>query len=137
MADGMAKTPTVPADNRKFRPDIEGVRAISSVTVMLFHAGISWMAGGFTGVDVFYVLSGFLVTAGLLREAENRGKINFWDFMGRRFRRLLPVSALVIILTVIATYYWMGPTTGNTTAEDAIWTSLFLANWRFIAVGTD
>ncbi len=137
MADGMAKTPVAPADNRKFRPDIEGVRAISSVTVMLFHAGISWMAGGFTGVDVFYVLSGFLVTAGLLREAENRGKIDFWDFMGRRFRRLLPVSALIIVLTVLATYYWMGPTTGNTTAKDAVWTSMFLANWRFIAVGTD
>lgn len=137
MADGMAKEPRVPAGDRKFRPDIEGVRAISSVTVMLYHAGISWMAGGFTGVDVFYVLSGFLVTLGLLREAENRGNINFFDFMGRRFRRLLPVSALVIIVTVLATYYWMGPTFGNTTAKDAIWTSGFMANWRFINVGTD
>lgn len=125
------------AEERKFRPDIEGVRAISSVTVMLYHAGFAFMAGGFTGVDVFYVLSGFLVTGGLLREAEKRGKIDFPDFMGRRFRRLLPVSALVIILTVLATYYWLGPTAGNTTAEDAVWTSLFLANWRFIAVGTD
>lgn len=137
MADGMAKVPIAPAKDRKFRPDIEGVRAIASLQVMLFHAGVSWMAGGFVGVDVFYVLSGFLVTAGLLREAESRGVINFWDFMGRRFRRLLPVSALVIILTVLATYYWMGPTAGNSVAEDAAWTSLFLANWRFIAVGTD
>lgn len=126
-----------PVEARKFRPDIEGVRAISSVTVMLYHAGISWMAGGFTGVDVFYVLSGFLVTLGLLREAESKGKIDFFDFMGRRFRRLLPVSALVIIVTVLATYYWMGPTFGNTTAKDAMWTSGFMANWRFINVGTD
>ena len=104
---------------------------------MLYHAGIAAMAGGFTGVDVFYVLSGFLVTGGLLREAEKRGKIDFPDFMGRRFRRLLPVSAVVIILTVLATYYWLGPTTGNATATDAIWTSLFMANWHFIWVGTD
>lgn len=127
----------VPSEERKFRPDIEGVRAISSVTVMLYHAGIAAMAGGFTGVDVFYVLSGFLVTGGLLREAEKRGKIDFPDFMGRRFRRLLPVSALVIIVTVLASYHWLGPTAGNTVAGDAVWTSLFLANWRFIAVGTD
>lgn len=127
----------MPAEERKFRPDIEGVRAISSVTVMLYHAGFAFMAGGFTGVDVFYVLSGFLVTGGLLREAEKRGKINFPDFMGRRFRRLLPVSAIVIILTVLATYHWMGPTAGNSVAEDAVWTSLFMANWRFISVGTD
>ncbi len=127
----------MPAEERKFRPDIEGVRAISSLTVMLYHAGFAFMAGGFTGVDVFYVLSGFLVTGGLLREAEKRGKINFPDFMGRRFRRLLPVSALVIIVTVLATYHWMGPTAGNSVAEDAVWTSAFLANWRFIAVGTD
>lgn len=137
MADGMVKAPVSPAPERKFRPDIEGVRAISSVTVMLYHAGIAAMAGGFTGVDVFYVLSGFLVTGGLLREAQKSGKINFFDFMGRRFRRLLPVSTVVLILTVIATYYWLGRTTGNSVAEDAKWTAVFLANWRFIAVGTD
>ncbi|MCA9833883.1 MAG: acyltransferase [Thermomicrobiales bacterium] len=128
---------STPATERKFRPDIEGVRAISSVTVMLYHAGIAAMAGGFTGVDVFYVLSGFLVTGGLLREAEKRGKIDFPDFMGRRFRRLLPVSAIVIILTVLATYHWLGPTAGNSVAEDAIWTSIFMANWHLINVGTD
>ncbi len=127
----------LPIKERKFRPDIEGIRGIASVTVMLYHAGFAFMAGGFVGVDVFYVLSGFLVTAGLLREAEKRGKINFFDFMGRRFRRLLPVSALVIIATILATYHWQGPTAGNEVAEDGIWTSLFLANWRFIAVGTD
>lgn len=122
---------------RKFRPDIEGIRGIASVTVMLYHAGFAFWAGGFVGVDVFYVLSGFLVTAGLLREAEKSGKINFWDFVGRRFRRLLPVSALVIVATILATYYWQGPTAGNSAAEDGIWTSLFLANWHLIAVGTD
>lgn len=123
--------------DRKFRPDIEGIRGIASVTVMLYHAGFAFMAGGFVGVDVFYVLSGFLVTAGLLNEAGKKHSINFLDFMGRRFRRLLPVSALVIIVTILATYHWKGPTAGNSVAEDGIWTSFFLANWRFIAVGTD
>src|SRR5690606_13157729 len=91
----------------------------------------------FVGVDVFYVLSGFLVTVGLLREAEKHSTINFFDFMGRRFRRLLPVSALVIIVTILATYHWKGPTAGNSVAEDGIWSTLFMANWRVIAVGTD
>lgn len=127
----------LPVQERKFRPDIEGLRGLASVTVMLYHAGFAFMAGGFVGVDVFYVLSGFLVTAGLLREAEKRHSINFADFLGRRFRRLLPVSALVIIVTLLATYHWQGPTAGNNVAKDGIWTSLFMANWRFIAVGTD
>lgn len=130
-------SPPQPPAERKFRPDIEGVRAISSITVMLFHAGITALAGGFTGVDVFFVLSGFLVTGGLLREAQRSGTIAWLDFMGRRFRRLLPVSTLILILTVIATYQWMGFNRGNVVADDARWTAAFLANWRFINVGTD
>lgn len=130
-------TPQAPPTERRFRPDIEGVRAVASLGVLLSHAGVTALAGGFTGVDVFYVLSGFLVTGGLLREGQKKGTIDFLDFMGRRARRLLPVATLVLILTVIFTYRFLGYSRGNVVAEDAKWTALFASNWRFIQTGTD
>lgn len=130
-------TPQAPPTERRFRPDIEGVRAVASLGVLLSHAGVTTLAGGFTGVDVFYVLSGFLVTGGLLREGQKTDTIDFWDFMGRRARRLLPVATLVLILTVVFTYRYLGYSRGNVIAEDAKWTSLFASNWRFIQTGTD
>ena len=130
-------TPQAAPAERRFRPDIEGVRAFASLGVLLSHAGVTAVAGGFTGVDVFYVLSGFLVTGGLLREGQKTGTIRFWDFMGRRARRLLPVATLVLILTVIFTYRYLGYSRGNVVAEDAKWTALFVPNWRFIETGTD
>ena len=130
-------TPQAPPTERRFRPDIEGVRAVASLGVLLSHAGVTALAGGFTGVDVFYVLSGFLVTGGLLREGQKKGTIDFWDFMGRRARRLLPLATLVLILTVVFTYRYLGYSRGNVVAEDAKWTALFASNWRFIQTGTD
>ena len=111
-------TPQAPPTERRFRPDIEGVRAVASLGVLLSHAGVTALAGGFTGVDVFYVLSGFLVTGGLLREGQKKGTIDFWDFMGRRARRLLPLATLVLILTVVFTYRYLGYSRGNVVAED-------------------
>lgn len=130
-------TPEAPPSERRFRPDIEGVRAVASLGVLLSHAGVTALAGGFTGVDVFYVLSGFLVTGGLLREGQKKGTIDFWNFMGRRARRLLPLATLVLVLTVIFTYRFLGYSRGNVVAEDAKWTALFASNWRFIQTGTD
>lgn len=80
-----------------FRPDIQGLRAIAIVAVVAFHCGVPGFGSGFVGVDMFFVLSGFLITGLLLREASERGRIDLLRFYARRMRRLLPASALMIL----------------------------------------
>ena len=127
---------TAPGD-RKFRPDVEGLRAVAIVLVVLFHAGVPGVTGGFVGVDVFFVLSGFVITGLLLREHAASGKTRLLAFYGRRSRRILPAATLVIILTVLASYRWLGFLVGDDTARVARTASLFYANFHFIATGTD
>src|SRR5580658_5898351 len=127
---------TAPGD-RKFRPDVEGLRAVAVVLVVLFHAGVPGLTGGYVGVDVFFVLSGFVITGLLLREQQGSGRTSLISFYGRRSRRILPAATLVIIATVLASYHWLGFLIGNSTADVGRTASLFYANFHFIAVGTD
>src|SRR5664280_1602318 len=127
---------SAPGD-RKFRPDVEGLRAVAVLLVVLYHAGVPRLTGGFVGVDVFFVLSGFVITGVLLREHAASGKTRLSAFYGRRSRRILPAATLVIILTVLASYHWLGFITGDETAGVARTTSLFYANFHFIAAGTN
>ena len=85
---------TEAATKSYFRPDIEGLRAIAIGAVLLFHAGVPWAEGGFIGVDVFFVISGFLITGLLVREWDGNGRIDLRVFYARRFRRLLPAALL-------------------------------------------
>jgi peptidoglycan/LPS O-acetylase OafA/YrhL len=127
---------TAPGD-RKFRPDVEGLRAVAVVLVVLYHAGVPKVTGGYVGVDVFFVLSGFVITGLLLRERVSSGRTKLLAFYGRRCRRILPAATLVIIVTVLAAYHWLGFLTGNSTAQTARTASLFYANFHFISVGTN
>ena len=122
---------------RTFRPDIEGLRAIAVGLVLLDHAGWKLARGGYIGVDVFFVLSGFLITGILFRELERSGTISLRAFYARRARRLLPAGTLVLLVTVITSYLWIGGTRADRIAVDAQWTAVFLANFRFISQGTD
>jgi peptidoglycan/LPS O-acetylase OafA/YrhL len=122
---------------RRFRPDIEGLRAIAVGLVLLFHAYGTPFSGGFVGVDVFFVISGFLITDILMREHSKTGRVSILGFYGRRVRRILPASALVVVATVIASYYFLGFLTGNDVATAAKWTAVFAANIHFGSVGTD
>lgn len=122
---------------RRFRPDIEGLRAIAVGLVLVFHAYGAPLRGGFVGVDVFFVISGFLITDILLREHSKTGRVSILGFYGRRVRRILPASALVVAATVIGAYYFLGFLTGNDVAVDAKWTAVFAANVHFGFVGTD
>ena len=125
------------ATNPEFRPDIEGMRAIAVIAVLLFHVQVPAFGGGFTGVDVFNVISGFLITGLLVREVKGRGTIDLPRFYFRRVRRLLPAGLLVILLTLIASYFILSPIRFPTVAGDGAWSALYAANYRFALAGTD
>jgi peptidoglycan/LPS O-acetylase OafA/YrhL len=127
---------TAPSD-RRFRPDVEGLRAVAVLLVVFYHAGFTSVSGGYVGVDVFFVISGFVITGVLLRERDSSGKVSILGFYGRRARRIIPAATLVIIATSVAAYLMLGVVYGDETATDARWTSVFLANFHFAASGTN
>ena len=127
---------TAPGD-RRFRPDVEGLRAVAVLLVVLYHAELPGLSGGYVGVDVFFVISGFVITGLLLRERSATGRTSLLAFYGRRVRRILPAATVVIVVTVLATYAAVGVVTGDPTAIAARWTAVFLANIHFAATGTD
>ena len=93
----------MPGERPPFRPDIEGLRGIAILLVVLFHAGVQTVAGGFVGVDVFFAISGFLITSLLLREAERTGSVSLRAFWARRARRILPAALLTVLVCALAT----------------------------------
>lgn len=94
--------PPVPPKRLRYQPPLDGLRALAVLAVMLAHGGAAWLRGGALGVDVFFVLSGYLITALLMAEWHDRGSIDMWDFWARRARRLLP--ALVLVLVAVGAY---------------------------------
>jgi peptidoglycan/LPS O-acetylase OafA/YrhL len=115
-----------------YRPGLDGIRAVAVLAVMLFHAGVSWIPGGFLGVDLFFVLSGFLITTLLLEEWAISGTIRLGPFWGRRARRLFP--ALALVLGAIAVYgVTLAPVTTRAGLRwDGLASLFYVANWRFI-----
>ena len=90
----------------KYRPEVDGLRAIAVIPVVLFHLGASWIPGGFVGVDVFFVISGYLITSIILKE-QAAGTFTFKDFWMRRVRRILPALLTVLLATSVASYFIM------------------------------
>jgi peptidoglycan/LPS O-acetylase OafA/YrhL len=113
------------------RPEIDGLRAIAIVLVIVFHSGFGWIAGGFIGVDVFFVISGFLIGGMLLSEHSRSGRLSLREFYGRRARRLLPLSSLVIATTVILGMIVSVPVARQQVSTDAISAALYVSNWTF------
>jgi parallel beta-helix repeat protein len=136
IAAGLDEAGTPPGD-RRFRPDIQGLRALAVALVVLYHAHVPWITGGFVGVDVFFVVSGFVITGLMLRERSSTGRTSMLGFYARRARRILPAATLVIVATVVASYYWLGFIRGDQVAVDGRWASVFLANLHSILVGSD
>ena len=91
------------------RSDIEGIRALAVGLVVLNHAGVPWLSGGYIGVDVFFVISGFLITNMLIEEAGERNTVDLRNFWARRARRILPMSILVTLVTVVAGLFMLEP----------------------------
>jgi peptidoglycan/LPS O-acetylase OafA/YrhL len=119
------------------RADIEGLRAVAVLAVLLFHAGVPGLAGGYVGVDVFFVVSGFLITSLLVSEKESSGTISLSSFYARRVRRLLPVSAVVAISTLIASWVWLEPLRLRSVANDVLAVATFSSNFVFASRGAD
>jgi peptidoglycan/LPS O-acetylase OafA/YrhL len=119
-----------------FRPDIEGLRALAVTLVVLDHL-FRWPSAGFIGVDVFFVISGFLITGLLLKEHERTSRISFSGFYRRRARRILPAAAAVLVATCVAAHYLLIGERARQTYGDALWSLIFGANWHFASVGTD
>ena len=120
-----------------FRPDIEGLRAVAVLAVVLFHAEVPGIAGGFVGVDVFFVISGFLITGLLWREASATGTVGLRRFYGARARRLLPASAAVGVVTMIGTALLLPSLQVRTDIGDGIASALYVGNYRFVMRGVD
>lgn len=134
-----APTPPAPAEPSAsgFRPDIEGLRAVAVLAVVLFHAGVPGIDGGFVGVDVFFVVSGFLITGMLWRDVSRTGTVRMARFYGARARRLLPAGTLVLVVTAIGSALWLPPLQARDAFGDGIASALYVGNYRFAARGTD
>jgi peptidoglycan/LPS O-acetylase OafA/YrhL len=120
-----------------FRPDIEGLRAVAVVAVVLFHADMPGVGGGFVGVDVFFVISGFLITGLLWREVSTTGTVRLRRFYGARARRLLPASATVGIITMIGAAALIPPLQARNVIYDGIASALYVSNFWFIQQQVD
>ncbi len=135
----VTRTPTraVPTGTDRFRPDIEGLRAVAIVLVLLFHAALRLAPGGFVGVDVFFVLSGFLITTQLVSELRQRGTISLARFYGRRAKRLLPAAGLVLVATAVLVRVFLPPTRWEEAGGDIVASAVYLVNWRFALRSVD
>jgi peptidoglycan/LPS O-acetylase OafA/YrhL len=109
---------------------------VAVVAVILDHM-LDWPTGGFVGVDVFFVISGFLITGLLLRERDRTGGISFAGFYRRRVRRILPAAVLVLFVSVAGAYFLFNSGRFQLVLADSVWALLFSANWHFLAAGTD
>jgi peptidoglycan/LPS O-acetylase OafA/YrhL len=116
----------------EFRPDIEGLRGIAILLVLLFHAGLPWTPGGFVGVDVFFVISGFLITGKLWRESQQPGGLNITRFYAWRIRRLLPAALVAVALISLVGLLLAAPLDRSELAADGAASALSIANMRFI-----
>ena len=110
------------------RTDIEGLRAVAVLLVLLFHAGVPGLDGGYIGVDVFFVVSGFLITSLMLDERSEAGRISLSAFYSRRIRRILPMSSLVAVLTLAASWVWLEPLRMKGLATDVLSSAGFASN---------
>ncbi len=135
MTSSDGRTSTEPTGG--FRPDLEGLRAVAVVLVLLYHASVPGFSGGYVGVDVFFVLSGFLITGLLLREVRRTASISLPNFYARRARRLLPAAALVLLATVAASAVVLPALSVPDVAGDAAAAALYVSNMRFAFQATD
>ncbi|UJA19463.1 acyltransferase [Thermoleophilia bacterium SCSIO 60948] len=122
---------------RWFRADIEGLRGLAMILVLLAHAGFGFAEGGYVGLDVFFVISGFLITTLILRELDRTGRISLAQFYARRIRRLLPAAAVVLIAIVFGSLILFSPVRNEVVSGDVLASVGYFVNWRLADQSVD
>lgn len=120
------------SQSKYFRSDIEGLRAIAIFLVLGAHFSIPGLAAGFIGVDIFFVISGYLITSILVREYSERGEINFQRFYANRLRRLFPALAMMLMITSAVAYQILPPTQNLAQSKAAAMAVIWLSNFHFL-----
>lgn len=120
-----------------FRPDIEGLRAVAILLVILYHAHVPGFTGGYVGVDVFFVLSGYLISSLLVNELVKTGTIDLKNFYARRARRLLPAMAAMLVVTMLVGAVLYAPVEHDGLANTALSTATYVSNFYFTRAATD
>lgn len=121
----------------RFRPEVEGLRAVAVLAVLGFHASVPHFSGGFVGVDVFFVISGFLITGLLAREVGSSGRISLTGFWARRLRRIVPPAAIVLGAVSVAGLFLLPELATLRLVRQVASALFYVANWQFIAEGKD
>ena len=114
----------------RFRRDVQGLRAVAVLLVLAYHAGVPFVPGGYVGVDVFFVISGFLITGLIVREVEQTGRLSLRHFYARRVKRLLPATAVVFVAVAALTVLALPVTRWREIAGDVAASAGYLVNWR-------
>ncbi|CAN5728952.1 hypothetical protein BH23CHL8_BH23CHL8_04370 [soil metagenome] len=128
---GVRSNTTIGRTAEHFRPDIEGLRGLAVMLVVVFHAFPALVGGGFIGVDVFFVISGYLITGLLVRELERTGKLDLRAFYVRRIRRLVPAAALALGVTLLLAAWLLPPLDLREAAVDGLAATFSVSNIRF------
>ena len=134
---GAHRATATPRTAPGFRADIQGLRALAVGLVVLDHAHVPGFPGGYIGVDVFFVISGFLITGLLINDIERHHRVRFLHFYARRALRILPMATVVIVTTSIASVLLLGVLAARSTLIDGVWAVFFVANVHFAQTGTN
>ena len=124
-------------ERSRFRPELQALRALAVAIVVIYHVRPDRLPGGYVGVDVFFVISGFLITAHLLGEAVASGTVSLTRFWSRRIRRLLPASFVVLVFSLIATLAWIPDSVIEHNLRDIAASAVYSVNWALAADATD
>lgn len=126
----LASIPAARMANEGKRPDIQGLRTVAVGLVVIYHVWPGFLSGGFIGVDVFFVISGFLIIGSLLNEVAATGRIQLAVFYSKRIRRLLPASSLVLLATIVGTVIFLPQNRWQSISLDVIMSGLHVQNWN-------
>jgi peptidoglycan/LPS O-acetylase OafA/YrhL len=130
----MPKTGSSVSRSAEFRPEIQGVRALGALLVAVFHIWFGRVSGG---VDVFFIVSGYLILGSLLRQADKTGRIDLIGFAYRLSKRLLPAALFVILAVLLASWLWLPETRWDSVIKEAVASTLYLENWKLIRQSVD
>lgn len=134
---GSPDEPIMSTHTLTYRPDLQGLRAIAVIAVLIFHVWPQTFRGGFVGVDVFFVISGFLITSLLIAEHEANGKVDLPRFWARRFLRLLPAASVVLIAVVVGTLIFLPKPMWISTGLQVLAAAVYFENWALVLQSVD